>query len=429
MESVAASTRCADASATLSDFQFDLPSELIAQVPAERRDAARLLVLDRRSGALTHTHVHTLAEQLRAGDLLIVNDTRVIPARLFGRIASGGGVEVLLIRALTPAPSEGSVPTSPKSVPFDGAQDRLREPQHERSGSHSTQNNKSFTVRPEEPPSFGGVSKGRLGERRQSQEATQKECWLCLGKPAKRLRVGTEINLPDERRATITAVHGNGQYTIAFEDAAAAQALIERHGEIPLPPYIRRPDGPLPLDRTRYQTVFADVPGAIAAPTAGLHFTDDLLAAVQSKGVEVARLTLHVGPGTFLPVRSEDLRQHVMEAEWCDIPATTAERIRAAKAAGGRVVAVGTTTTRALESAAAGRDVVTSGPRWADCFIVPGHEFRVVDALFTNFHLPGSTLLLLASAFAGHALILNTYAEAIRRGYRFYSYGDAMLIQ
>lgn len=365
METVAASTRRADASLTLSDFQFDLPPGLIAQVPAERRDQARLLVLDRRSGDLTHTHVRSLVEHLRAGDLLVVNDTKVIPARLFGRTASGGAVEVLLIRPLTSA----------------------------------------------------------------SQGATDGASWLCLGKPAKRLRSGMEVMFPDDKRATITAVYGNGQYTIAFEDAPAVQVLIERHGEIPLPPYIRRPDGPLPLDRTRYQTVFANVPGAIAAPTAGLHFTEELLAEVQRRGVEVERLTLHVGPGTFLPVRCENLSQHAMAAEWCDIPPKTAERIRFAKASGGRVVAVGTTTTRALESAASEQDVVAGGPRWADCFIVPGHTFRVVDALFTNFHLPGSTLLLLVSAFAGQARVFSAYAEAIRRGYRFYSYGDAMLIQ
>ena len=366
MESAAASTRCADASATLSDCQFDLPPELIAQVPAERRDNARLLVLDRRSDALTHTYVHTLVEHLHAGDLLVVNDTKVIPARLFGRTASGGAVELLLIRAATPPLAEGS---------------------------------------------------------------SKNGAWLCLGKPAKRLRPGAELAFPERARATVTTAHGNGHYTVAFEDAATVPVLIERHGEIPLPPYIRRPDGPLPLDRTRYQTVFADVPGAIAAPTAGLHFTNELLTALQRKGVAIARLTLHVGPGTFLPVRSEDLSKHVMAAEWCHVPANTAERIRATKAAGGRVVAVGTTTTRALESAASEGDVVTSGPRWADCFIVPGYAFRVVDALFTNFHLPGSTLLLLVSAFAGRERILNTYAEAIRRGYRFYSYGDAMLIQ
>ena len=360
MESVAASTRCADASVTLSDFQFDLPPELIAQVPAERRDQARLLLLDRGSGELTHTAVRALAEHLRPGDLLVVNDTQVIPARLFGRTAAAGAVEVLLIRPLSD---------------------------------------------------------------------TDEASWLCLGKPAKRLRAGTLLSFPENVHATIAAVHGNGQYSIAFEDAAKVQRLIARHGEIPLPPYIRRPDGPLPLDRTRYQTIFANVPGAIAAPTAGLHFTDELLAALQQRGVEIVPLTLHVGPGTFLPVRSERLDEHVMAPEWCEIPAATAARIRAVKAAGGRIVAVGTTTTRALESAASDTEIVASGPRWADRFIVPGYQFRVIDALFTNFHLPGSTLLLLVSAFADRERILATYAEAIQCGYRFYSYGDAMLIQ
>jgi S-adenosylmethionine:tRNA ribosyltransferase-isomerase len=358
---------------TLSDLQFDLPPELIAQVPADRRDQARLLVLDRRSSELTHTRVDGLPAHLRAGDLLVVNDTRVIPARLFGRTASGGAVEVLLIR-----------PTSAAGPAVAGTDASL------------------------EP---SGIS------------------WLCLGRPAKRLRAGTRLGFPENVDATVAAVHGNGHYTIRFENAATVQGLIERHGEIPLPPYIRRPDGPLPLDRTRYQTIFASVPGAIAAPTAGLHFTDELLAGVRQRGIEIARLTLHVGPGTFLPLRSENLSAHVMAAEWCDIPAATAARIRATKAAGGRVVAVGTTTTRALESAALEHEGVASGPRWADRFIVPGYEFRVVDALFTNFHLPGSTLLLLVSAFAGHDRVLTTYAEAVRQRYRFYSYGDAMLIQ
>jgi S-adenosylmethionine:tRNA ribosyltransferase-isomerase len=204
---------------------------------------------------------------------------------------------------------------------------------------------------------------------------------------------------------------------------------MAEHGEMPLPPYIRRPDGPLPLDRDRYQTIFAAAPGAIAAPTAGLHFTDELVRALQARGIGTARLTLHVGPGTFLPVRVRDVRQHTMDPEWCEIAASTAAAIHAAKAAGRRVVAVGTTTTRALESAAGADGRVEAGVRWADCFIVPGHRFRVVDALFTNFHLPGSTLLLLVSAFAGHAAILDAYSEAIDRRYRFYSYGDAMLIQ
>lgn len=375
MESVAASTRCADASVTLSDFQFDLPPELIAQVPAERRDQARLLVLDRRRGDLIHTHVHALPAHLRAGDLLVVNDTKVIPARLFGRTGMGGAVEVLLVRPLFPRATACRAPTP-------------------------------------------------------SSDATNEPVtWLCLGRPAKRLRPGRRISFAGDVCAVVETAQGGGHYILAFEDAASVKALIDRHGEIPLPPYIRRPDGPLPLDQTRYQTIFASVPGAVAAPTAGLHFTDEVLAGVRKRGVEIAQLTLHVGPGTFLPPRSANVREHVMAAEWCEIPEATADRIRRTKDAGGRIVAVGTTTTRALESAASEHDVVASGGRWADRFIVPGYEFRVVDALFTNFHLPGSTLLLLVSAFAGRERILATYAEAIRQRYHFYSYGDAMLIQ
>ena len=230
-------------------------------------------------------------------------------------------------------------------------------------------------------------------------------------------------------RATVAETYGDGRYSVTFDAAADVRTLLEQHGEMPLPPYIRRPDGPLPLDRDRYQTIFAATAGAIAAPTAGLHFTGELVRALQARGVGLASLTLHVGPGTFMPVRAHDIREHVMDPEWCEIPASTAAAISAAKAAGGRVVAVGTTTTRALESAAGVDGGVEAGARWADGFIVPGHRFRVVDALFTNFHLPGSTLLLLVSAFAGHELILAAYSEAIHRRYRFYSYGDAMLIQ
>lgn len=360
MEIAAPSTPSADASPTLSAYQFALPPELIAQVPAERRDAARLLLLDRRTGALTHSQVNVLPRHLRPGDLLVVNDTRVIPARLFGRIRSGGTVELLLVR-----PVEG----------------------------------------PAEP-----------------------HAWLCLGRPARRLRSGTELMLPADRRARVLAVLGNGRYAIAFDDTTALPDFLEQHGELPLPPYIRRPDGPLPLDRTRYQTIFAAHPGAIAAPTAGLHFTDALLGTLRDRGIEIASLTLHVGPGTFLPVRAIDFRRHTMEPERCDIPASTAAAIRRVKAGGGRIVAVGTTTTRALESAATAGGV-QAGPQWADRFITPGYRFRVIDALFTNFHLPGSTLLLLVAALAGSQCILTTYAEAIRQRYRFYSYGDAMLIQ
>jgi len=389
MEIVAATTPRTAAPLTLSAFEFPLPAELIAQVPAERRDAARLLGLDRRTGALTHTLVSALPELLHPGDLLIVNDTRVIPARTFGRVASGGAVELLLIRPMMGA----TVPLLPK----------------EGSGDVDF------------PPTLSSPSPALRKE--------EAETWLCLGKPAKRLRLGTVLTMAGGIRVTITAAHGEGRYAATFENAADARTLLEQHGEIPLPPYIRRPNGPLPLDRERYQTIFAASPGAIAAPTAGLHFTDGLMRGLQARGVGSARLTLHVGPGTFLPVRSEDIRAHVMEPEWCEIPASTVAAIDATKAAGGRVIAVGTTTTRALESAATADGRVAAGARWADCFIVPGHRFRVVDALFTNFHLPGSTLLLLVSAFAGRAAVLDAYTEAIQRRYRFYSYGDAMLIQ
>jgi len=363
MENVAPSTDRADAALSLSDFQFDLPPDLIAQVPAERRDSARLLVLNRQTHARHHTQVIELPLHLRAGDLLVVNDTRVIPARLFGRVGTGGAVELLLVR-----------PTAEAS----------------------------------------------------RQSASR---WQCLGKPARRLRPGATLTLAGDVTATVGTVDGHGRYTVVFDEQLDVPAFLQRHGELPLPPYIRRPDGPLPLDRTRYQTIFACTPGAIAAPTAGLHFTAELLGALREDGVDVVNVTLHVGPGTFAPVRTHDLRDHTMDPEWCDIPAATAEAIRAAKHAGRRVVAVGTTTTRALESAAAENGTVHAGQRWAERFIVPGHRFRIVDALFTNFHLPGSTLLLLVSAFAGHDCLLAAYAEAVQRRYRFYSYGDAMLIQ
>jgi S-adenosylmethionine:tRNA ribosyltransferase-isomerase len=418
MEMVAASILGAAAPLALSEFEFPLPPELIAQVPAERRDAARLLGLDRRSGELAHTQVSALPELLRPGDLLVVNDTRVIPARIFGRVASGGAVELLLIRptdetadfrkpSLHTLPEKTRLTTNEPAVPTRHARD-LQAGIQEGAGS-------GF------PPKDCGNDEA-LGP------LVSGETWLCLGKPAKRLRVGTPLTLAGGVRATVAAAHDAGRYSVRFENAAAVRALLEHHGEIPLPPYIRRPDGPLPLDRDRYQTIFAAAPGAVAAPTAGLHFTDALVQALEVRGIRMARLTLHVGPGTFLPVRVRDIRAHVMDPEWCEIPPSTAAAIHDAKAAGRRVVAVGTTTTRALESAATAGGVA-AGARWADCFIVPGHRFRVVDALFTNFHLPGSTLLLLVSAFAGHERIADAYAEAIRRRYRFYSYGDAMLIQ
>jgi S-adenosylmethionine:tRNA ribosyltransferase-isomerase len=356
MQSIAFPAVSSESAVALSDFQFDLPAELIAQLPAERRDHARLMVLDRGHRTVQHTDVRALPQHLQPGDVLVVNDTKVLPARLFGRTLSGGAVELLLIRP------------------------------------------------------------------------TGTAAWLCLGKPGRRLRQGAGLRFPEGVRAEVTARHEDGRVTVTFDETVPLPALLERHGEIPLPPYIRRPDGPLPLDQTRYQTIFASSPGAVAAPTAGLHFTDELVAAIEARGVQVARLTLHVGPGTFLPVRCDDLRLHKMDAEWCDIPDATAALITRVKSSGGRVVAVGTTTTRALESAA-DAGTVRPGGRWAGLFITPGYRFRVVDALFTNFHLPGSTLLLLVSAFAGPEPTLAAYAEAVAQRYRFYSYGDAMLIQ
>jgi S-adenosylmethionine:tRNA ribosyltransferase-isomerase len=353
----------------LADYDYDLPPELIAQTPAAARDAARLLVLERAGGTLRHGVVGQLPQMLRPGDLLVFNDARVRSARLHCRTASGGAVELLVLAETAP----------------------------------------------------------RL--------------WSCLARPAKRLRPGAALVLPGGGAAVVREQSGAGRCAVEFGEGIDVPALLVRHGKLPLPPYIKRPDGPLPIDGERYQTVFAARDGAVAAPTAGLHFTAALLAALDAAGVRRAFLTLVVGPATFLPVRVADVRDHHMEAEWAELPAATAEAIAQTKAAGGRVIAVGTTTVRALESAAlleaaepetvsAGRALTIGAPRsfWADAFILPGFRFRVVDALLTNFHLPRSTLLMLVSALAGRERILEVYAVAVRERYRFYSYGDAMLI-
>jgi S-adenosylmethionine:tRNA ribosyltransferase-isomerase len=335
-----------------ADFDFELPAELIAQTPAERRDGSRLLTLSRDDGAVGHHAITDLPALLAPGDLLVFNDTRVRPARLFGRIDTGGAVELLVVRGLG-----------------DGV-------------------------------------------------------WECLGRPARRLRTGMGIGLPDGSQATVRASLGPGRYAIAF--TADVGQLLEQHGELPLPPYIRRPDGPLPADGDRYQTVFARRPGAIAAPTAGLHFTPALLAALADRGIGHAFITLDVGPATFLPLRGDEVG--TLEGEWAEIPPQTIDAVARTRAAGGRIVAVGTTTTRALESAARRPGGLTADGWWADAFIRPGFRFAVVDALLTNFHLPRSTLLMLVAAFAGREAVLTAYAAAVRERYRFYSYGDAMLI-
>ena len=341
----------------LAGYDFDLPPERIAQEPAAEREASRLLVMRRAGGEPRHARVGDLPELLRAGDLLVFNDARVRPARLFGKGGGGGAVELLCLR---------------------------------------------------------------------EREAG---LWDCLGRPAKRLREGAVLAMAEGVEAVVAARRGDGRYAIRFPSGLDVPAWLERWGEMPLPPYIKRPDGPTPLDQRRYQTVFARGAGAVAAPTAGLHFTVDLLERLRAAGVDLTWVTLDVGPGTFLPVRVEAPEEHPMEAEWACIPAAAAGRIAAAQRAGRRVIAVGTTTTRTLESAAAAPGGLRAGSFWADTFIRPGFRFRVVDALLTNFHLPRSTLLMLVSAFAGRERILETYATALASGYRFYSYGDAMLIE
>jgi S-adenosylmethionine:tRNA ribosyltransferase-isomerase len=340
----------------LRDLDYALPEELIAQEPVAEREQARLLVLGAGRGAHRHARVADLPALLRAGDLLVLNDTRVIPARTRARRPSGGRLEVLFVRALA---------------------DTAGAPEWET---------------------------------------------LVRGTP----RVGERVHFAD-LEGEWTADLGDGRWHLRLGLAEPVLAWLERTGEVPLPPYIRRPTGPTAADAERYQTTYARVPGAVAAPTAGLHLTPGLLAALRAAGVEIATVTLHVGPGTFLPLRSGDLETYVMAAEAYDLPETSAARLLAARAAGCRVVAVGTTTVRALESAAAG-GALRAGAGEAGLFIRPGHRFRVVDALLTNFHLPHSPLLALVAALGGWERLRGAYEEAVARRYRFYSFGDAMLI-
>jgi S-adenosylmethionine:tRNA ribosyltransferase-isomerase len=340
----------------IGDFDYRLPPEAVAQEPLAHRDAARLLVLDRRTGALRHAVVRDLPQLLAPGDLLVLNRSRVFPARLLGRREGGGAAELLLV---APRP--------------DGS-------------------------------------------------------WEALARPSRRLRPGTRVRVAEDLEVLVEAdLPDPARKTVRLEARAAdAWAAIERHGHTPLPPYIRRPDRR--EDRERYQTVYAREVGSVAAPTAGLHFTPSLLDALAQHGIERAEVVLHVGPGTFRPVQVEDVAAHRIEAEPFWVPEEAAAAVRRARARGGRVVAVGTTTTRLLESRAAEGGEVRPGRGATDLVIVPGHRFRAVDALLTNFHLPRSSLLLLVAAFAGRERVLAAYGEAIKAGYRFYSYGDAMLI-
>lgn len=362
----------------LEDFDFHLPQEQIAQRPLPERDASRLLALDRRTGAIAHRTFRDLPSLLREGDLLVLNDTRVIPARLIGKKAgTGGRAELLLVR-----PAEGVAP--------DVA-------------------------------------------LRSSANAVE---WICLGQASKGLRPGAIIELGEGFEAQIVDVAGGGEYRVQFtgpEGSVLGEggrdtlgALLEAQGRLPLPPYIDRE--PTAEDAARYQTIFARVPGSVAAPTAALHFTEAVLRALDERGVERAYVTLDVGPGTFMPVR-DSVEGHVMHQERYSVPEQTARKVRATKAAGGRVVAVGTTVVRTLEGATDPQTgELRAGAGETRLFITPGFTFRQVDALVTNFHLPKSTLVMLVSAFAGHAHTLAAYKEAVAHGYRFFSYGDSMFI-
>jgi len=345
-------------------YDYPLAGVRIAATPAPSRDAARLLVHERASGTTHHTTFFNLHEFLRAGDLLVLNDTRVVAARLTARRRSGGAVEVLLHPTGPTGPAAGSAGGEPDVV-------------------------------------------------------------LALLKPSARIGEGEELTVGGDARLVVLDPPGGELRRVRVE--GGVERMLQR-GEMPLPPYIQREGGELPLDRERYQTVYARVPGAIAAPTAGLHFTSELLARLAAAGIGVATLTLHVGPGTFLPVRTARLSDHEMHEELFEIPLKTAQRIEQTRANGGRIVAVGTTTTRALESARRADGSIGAGPARTRLMIRPPWRFQAIDALITNFHLPKTTLLALVSAFAGRERLLALYRDAAALGYRFYSYGDAMLI-
>ena len=343
----------------LKDFDYFLPQELIAQQPLKERDHSRLMVLYRKGKRIEHSFFYNIGSYLRSGDLLVANNTRVIPARLFGKKITGGKVEILLLSPI---------------------------------------------------------------------DKTIKK-WQCLVRARKRPKDGTIVYFHPSLKGTL--YQNSSEWIISFEiDQQNIEDIIEKIGHVPLPPYIKRPkDNPQQeLDRDRYQTVFSSKKGAVAAPTAGLHFSDSLIESLKSKGIEIVFITLHVGLGTFKPIRTEEIEKHKMHPEYFELPEETAHIINTAKRQGCRIISVGTTTTRVLESQANPDGTVKPATGYTDLFIYPGFKFKVIDAMITNFHLPKSTLLLLVSAFAGREFIMTAYREAIAKRYRFYSYGDAMLI-
>ena len=337
-----------------TDFSFDLPEELIAQTPLQRRDSSRLLVLDKNSGALEHAHFYDLPRYLHKGDCLVLNDSRVLPARLIGERPTGGSVELVLLRDLG-----------------DGK-------------------------------------------------------WECLSRPGRKTRPGQKLIFGGgELNALVLEVAEGGKRIVQFIYEGIFLEVLERLGKMPLPPYIREEL----QDAERYQTVYSRELGSAAAPTAGLHFTEELLEKIRGMGVSVVFVTLHVGLGTFRPVKEEEIEDHPMHAEYCIVPEETARIVNETKRAGGRVIAVGTTSCRTLESFAKEDGTLEPCSGWTDIFIYPGYRFRCIDALVTNFHLPESTLIMLVSALAGRENVLHAYRVAVEERYRFFSFGDAMLIR
>ena len=336
-----------------SDFYFDLPEELIAQTPLEKRDSSRLLLLDRKSGDMEHRSFYELPAFLRKGDCLVLNDTRVLPARLLGTRESGGSVELVLLRD--------------------------------------------------------------LGDRR----------WECLSRPGRKTKPGTKLIFGEgELTGVVESVAEGGNRIVRFEYEGIFLEVLERLGKMPLPPYIKEEL----QDAERYQTVYSRELGSAAAPTAGLHFTPELLEKIARMGVRICFVTLHVGLGTFRPVKEDEIEDHEMHSEFCVVSSETARIVNETKENGGRVIAVGTTSCRTLESFTGEDGRLRDGSGWTNIFIYPGYRFKCIDALITNFHLPESTLIMLVSALAGREHILNAYNTAVRERYRFFSFGDAMFI-
>ena len=340
----------------ISEFDFDLPENLIAQTPLEKRENSRLLVVNKEKQSFDDAHFYDFPRFLRKGDVLVLNNTKVFPARVFGETETGVKVEIFLVKEI------------------------------------------------------------------------ENQIWETLARPARRLKIGKKITFSENLSAKVLARTEEGRVIIEFETNGNFDEILDKIGKTPLPPYIKRDDGNFEKDRERYQTVFAKNRGAIAAPTAGLHFTPEILESIKSCGIEIAEITLHVGYGTFEPVRVNDLSEHKVLPENYEITAETAETLNLAKFENRRIIAIGTTTTRTLESAFSKHNKFLAEKNLADLTVTPEYKFKAIDAVLTNFHLPQSSLLVLISTFGGHELIINSYQHAVRENYRFYSYGDCMFV-